>query len=75
MTLNKFLIILCYTWRTVKATDPATQQERRSEARENMSRERLRGLEKPAVVCSPRVVCCETNQPRMNVHRRNNTVP
>lgn len=39
MTLNKFLIILRYTWRTVKAKDPMAQQERWSEARDNTSPE------------------------------------
>ncbi|KAG0421084.1 hypothetical protein HPB47_003011 [Ixodes persulcatus] len=60
------------------ATAPTTQSDCRGEARDHTSRERschyakgkARPVE-PAVVRWPRVICYETKQLRMNVHRRN----
>lgn len=66
----------------MEATASATQQEGQSKMPEKQdarhhvmeafsSLHQMRGQEEPGGVCWPNVVCCETNQLRMNVYLRN----
>ncbi|KAG0442911.1 hypothetical protein HPB47_015492 [Ixodes persulcatus] len=51
------------------------KEERQSEARDTTSQECVRHCAgEPTVICWARVVCCENNQLRMNVHHLNTAI-